>query len=102
MNNLRLYKIDIDKIIIMPISRIVYNLNKAMSANNISFNKLLNRPQFLIVISLIFSVICFWLIDNKVISLVDTEAEIIKNVPVKLVYNEEAFVVENVVKQLIQ
>ena len=90
-----IYKV-IDKIIIMPISRIVYNLNKVMSANNISFNKLLNRPQFLIVISLIFSVICFWLIDHKVISLVDTEAEIIKNVPVKLVYNEEAFVVENV------
>ncbi len=86
----------IDKIIIMPISRLVYNINKSLAGNNISFNKLLNRPQFLIIISLIFSIICFLLIDNKVISLVSTEAEIIKNVPVKVVYNEEAFVVENV------
>lgn len=86
----------IDKFIIMPISRIVYNVSKSFGGNNSGFNKLLNRPQFLIIMSLVFSIICFLLIDNKVISLVDNEAEIIKNVPVKLVYNEEAFVVENV------
>ncbi len=86
----------IDKLIVMPISRLVYNISKSLGGNNSNFNKLLNRPQFLIVMSLIFAVICFLLIDNKVISLVNNEAEIIRNVPVKLVYNEEAFVVENV------
>ena len=86
----------IDKIIIMPISRLVYNISKSLNSNNVNFNKLLNRPHFLIVTSLIFAIICFLLIDNKVISLVENEAEIIKNVPVSLVYNEEAFVVENV------
>lgn len=86
----------IDKLIIMPISRLVYNLSKSLNNNNINFNKLLNRPHFLIVISLIFAIICFVLIDNKVIKLVENEAEIIKNVPVNLIYNEEAFVVENV------
>ncbi len=86
----------IDKTIIMPISRLVYNISKSSSGNNTNFNKLLNRPQFLIIMSLVFAIICFWLIDNKVVSLVDNEAEIIKNVPVNLVYNEEAFVVENV------
>jgi len=86
----------IDKIIIMPISRLVYNISKSLNNNNINFNKLLNRPHFLIVISLLFAIICFVLIDNKVIKLVENEAEIIKNVPVNLIYNEEAFVVENV------
>lgn len=90
-----LYKV-IDKYIIMPISRLVYNLSKSASNNNSSFNKLLNRPHFLIVISLIFAIICFLLIDNKVIKLVENEAEIIKNVPVNVIYNEEAYVVENV------
>lgn len=80
----------------MPISRLVYNISKSISGNNTNFNKLLNRPHFLIIISLIFAVICFLLIDNKVISLVENEAEIIKNVPVSLIYNEEAYVVENV------
>ena len=86
----------IDKYIVMPISRLAYNISKSLSGNNVNFNKLLNRPHFLIVISLIFSVICFLLIDNKVISLIENEAEIIKNVPVNLIYNEEAYVVENV------
>ena len=89
-----LYKI-VDKLIIMPISRLVYNVSKIIG-NNKNFNKLLNRPQFLIIISLVFAVICFLLIDNKVIKLIETEAEIIKNVPVNLIYNKEAYVVENV------
>ncbi len=86
----------IDKIIIMPISRLVYNINKKTNSNNSLFSKLINRPRFLIVLSLIFAVIIFLLIDNKVISLVDDEAESIENVPVNLIYNDEAFVVENV------
>lgn len=90
-----LFKV-IDKWIIMPISRLVYNISKSTKNNNTNFNKLLNRPHFLIVLSLIFAVICFLLIDNKVISLVENEAEIIKNVPVNLIYNEEAYVVENI------
>ena len=85
----------IDKIIIMPISRLVYNINKAFTGNN-KFNKLLNTPKFLIILSLVFAVICFLLIDNKVINLVENEAEVIKNVPVNVLYNAEAYVVENV------
>ena len=86
----------IDKILIMPISRIVYNLSKATSSKNGNFNKFLNRPRFLIVLSLIFAIISFLLIDNKVINLVENEAEVIKNVPVSVVYNAEAYEVENV------
>ena len=85
----------IDKIIVMPISRLVYNINKSFTGSN-KFNKLLNKPQFLIVLSLIFAVICFLLIDNKVINLVENEAEVIKNIPVNVLYNAEAYVVENV------
>ena len=86
----------VDKLIVMPISRLVYNLSKVLGGNNTSFNKMINRPQFLIILSLLFSIICFLLIDNKVIRLVETEAEVIKNVPVNVIYNEEAYVVENV------
>ncbi len=85
----------IDKIIIMPISRLVYNISKSINGTS-ALNTLLGKPHFLIVISLVFAIICFVFIDNKVINLVENEAEIIKDVPVKLVYNEEAFVVENV------
>lgn len=90
----------IDKIIIMPISRLVYNLSKFSRNKNIDFNKFFSKPNFLIYLSLILAVILFLLIDNKVVSLVENEAEIIKNVPVKVIYNEEAFVVENVPEEI--
>lgn len=85
----------IDRLIVMPISRLVYNINKSFTGNN-KFNKMLNKPQFLIVLSLIFASICFVLIDKKVINLVENEAEVIKNVPVTVLYNAESYVVENV------
>lgn len=90
----KLYKI-IDVLIILPISRLVYNIFKPLNNNN-GLNKLLNKPHFMIILSLILAVACFLLIDNKVISIVETEAETIKNVPVNIIYNSEAFVVENV------
>lgn len=89
-----MYKI-IDRLIIMPISRVVYNISKSFDGST-GFNTLLGKPRFLIIMSLVFAIICFILIDNKVINLVKNEAEIINNVPIKLIYNEEAFVVENV------
>lgn len=85
----------LDKYIIMPISRLVYNLFKSTNGVN-NINKALNRPQFLIILSLIFSIICFLLIDKKVVNLLENEAEVIKNVPVSVIYNEEAYVVEDV------
>ncbi len=86
----------IDKTIVMPISRLVYNISKSSNGSGNEINKLLNRPQALIVLSLVFAVICFILIENKVVNLVSTEAGVIKNVPVNLIYNEGVFVVENV------
>lgn len=90
-----IYKL-LDKIIIMPISRLVYNLTKFSRSKNVDYNKFFNKPNFLIFLALILSVVTFLLVDNKVIKLVENEAEIIKNVPVNVIYNEEAFVVENV------
>ena len=91
----RIYKF-IDKKIIVPISRAVYYFNKKYKKNQGKVDKLLNRPNFLIYLSLIIAVILFLLIDSKVISLVETEAEVITNVPVVVKYNEEAYVVEGV------
>lgn len=90
----------IDKIIIMPISRLVYNITKVSKSKNIDINKYLSKPNFLIYLSLILAIIAFLLVDNKVIKLVENEAEIIKNIPVNVIYNEEAFVIENVPSEI--
>lgn len=86
----------IDKCIVVPISRAVYYLSKKFKKNQGKLDKVLNRPHFLIYLSLIIAVVMFLLIDSKVITLVETEAEVITNVPVVVKYNEEAYVVEGV------
>ena len=87
----------LDKSIITPISRAIYYLNKKLKSNTSHIEKVLNRPNILIYLSLAFAVIVFFLVDSKVINLVETEAEVLTNQPVNVLYNKEAYVVEGLV-----
>ena len=88
----------IDKKIVTPISRLVYYINKSLKKKQGKLDKLLNKQSFLVILSLVLAFLLFILTDRKVINLVETEAEVITNVPVKVKYNEEAYVVEGVPK----
>lgn len=92
---LGIYRI-IDKLIVTPISRILFSINEYLKSHNLKLDYILNRPNFMIYISLILAVIMFLLIDSRVITLVESEAEVLANVPVKVNYNEEAYVVEGI------
>lgn len=91
----KLYKL-FDKCIIVPISRLVFNIQNGLKRNGSFIDKLLNRQTFLIYLSLILAVVMFVFIDNKVIKLVQNDAEVIQNIPVEVKYNEEAYVIEGV------
>ena len=93
---LRAIYILVDKFIVTPISRIIYNLNKYLKNHTGGLDKLLNRPNILLYTSLVLAVIVFFLIDSRVITLVEKEAEVITNIPVTVKYNEEAYVVEGI------
>ena len=84
----------IDKIIVTPISRLIFNIREYLRSKNIKLDYIFNRPNFMIYVSLILAVVMFLLIDSRVITLVESEAEVITNVPVTVNYNEEAYVVE--------
>ena len=86
----------IDKIIVTPISRLIFNVREYLRSKNIKLDYIFNRPNFMIYVSLILAVIMFVLIDSRVITLVESEAEVITNVPVIVNYNEEAYVVEGI------
>ena len=88
----------IDKLIVTPISRIIFNIREYLRSKNIKFDYIFNRPNFMIYVSLILAVVVFLLIDSRVITLVESEAEVITNVPVTVNYNEEAYVVEGIPK----
>ncbi len=82
-----------DKLIITPISHLIYHIF-GISKGNFKIEKILNKPNVLIYLSLGLAVIVFLLVDNKVISLVESDAEILTNIPINVKYNEEAYVVE--------
>lgn len=86
----------IDKLIVTPISRMIFSIREYLKAHNLKLDYLLSRPHFMIYLSLILAVVMFLLIDSKRITLVESEAEVITNVPVKVNYNEEAYVVEGI------
>ncbi len=86
----------IDKIIVTPISRIIYKFSEYLKAHNLTLDYILNRPNFMIYVSLILAVIVFVFIDSRVINLVESEAEVLSDIPVKVNYNEEAYVVEGI------
>lgn len=90
-----IYKI-VDKLIVTPISRLIYKINEISRDNSGKLEKILNRPNVLIYVSLICAVAVFLLVDSKVINLTEKEAEIITDQKVEVVYNEEAYVVEGV------
>lgn len=90
-----IYKI-IDKILITPISKLIYKINEVLKNNSGRFEKILNRPNVLIYISLFCAVAVFLLIDMQVFDLTNQEAEIISGQEVKVVYNQEEYVVEGV------
>jgi len=90
-----LYKI-VDKIIVTPLSRLVYRINDFMKSHGTGLEKVLNRPNALIVLSLICAVIMFFLVDQKVISLTEKEAEVLTDQPINVIFNKENYVVEGV------
>ena len=92
---LGIYKI-IDNFIIVPISRFIYRLNELLRNNSSKIERILNRPNILIYVSLFCAIAIFMLVDTKSLSLLNDEAEILSDQPVKVIYNEEAFVVEGI------
>lgn len=86
----------LDKVIVTPISRIIFSIQEFLKNHNFRLDYIINRADFMILISLILAVSIFFLIDTKKINLVESEAAVIPKVPVKANYNEEAYVVEGI------
>jgi YbbR domain-containing protein len=85
----------IDRFIVVPISTLVYKIQLRFGKEN-KLEKLLNRPNFLLYLSLVFAILLFYLVENKAVRLVNTEAEYLTDQPVKVLYNSGAYVVEGI------
>jgi len=85
----------IDKTIVTPISTIVYKIQNKLGKDS-KIEKLLNRPNALLILSLIFAVVLFYFVDNDAITLVNNDAKFLTNIPVEVKYNSSAYVVEGI------
>lgn len=84
----------IDKIIITPIMKLFLKISSLFSGNGKGIEKLFATKQSLIVVSLVFAFLTFYMIDRNANALVDNSAEILYSQPINAIYNEEAYVVE--------
>lgn len=83
-----------DKIIIVPITKIILTISKKFGDSGKNLEKFLSKSNNLLFISLALAVILFIVIDQKIIYYSESSAEVLSNQPVKAIYNEEAYVIE--------
>ena len=85
-----------DKWLITPITKLFVGVYDFFSNNGTGIEKILVNRQSLVIISLIFSLIAFYAIDQKHVTLIDNSAEVLDNQKVKVNYNSALYVVEGI------
>ena len=83
-----------DKHIILPITRVVFKITKKLSMPNKRFETWLSKQSTLLFLSLFISVGIFVVVDRKIINFSAQTAEVFKDQPVNVIYNEEQYVIE--------
>ena len=90
----------IDKAIIIPITRLILSILKPISKSNRHLEKLLNKPNVILFVSLGLAILLFIFVDQKILDFSNNSAEVLKDQPVKVIYNDEAYVVEGLPKNV--
>ena len=83
-----------DRILITPIMKVVLKIKNALTGNGKSFEKIITSKKALLIISLLIAFIAFYVFDKNSSSMLNNHAERLYGIPVKAVYNEEAYVIE--------
>ena len=83
-----------DKKIVTPITKLVLKISTKYDGSGKKLEKLLTKSNSLLYISLFLSLLIFIVIDQRIVSFTDNTAEVLKDREVKVIYNEEKYVVE--------
>ena len=83
-----------DKILITPIMKLVLKIKNIFTGNGKSFEKMITSKKALLIISLLIAFLAFYVFDKNSSLMINNHAERLYAIPVKAVYNEEAYVVE--------
>lgn len=83
-----------DRILIMPITRLIFKITKKLSIPNKKFEFWLSKQTTLLFLSLFIAIVTFIVVDQKIINFSVQTAEVFKDQTVNAIYNEEQYVVE--------
>lgn len=83
-----------DKWLITPITKFILFITDFIKNNGREIEKLINKKQTLIVLSLVFAFLVFFIVDQNSDTILNKSAEVLYNQPVTAEYNEEAYVIE--------
>lgn len=83
-----------DKWLITPITKLILWITDFVKNNGREIEKFVNKKQTLIILSLIFAFVVFFVVDQNSDTMLNKNAEILYNQPVTAEYNEEAYVIE--------
>lgn len=84
----------IDQKIVVPITKLIVLITSKFSSSSRFIENWLTKKNTLLFISLFLAITLFIVIDQKILVFTDNTAEVLKNQPVDIIYNEEAYVVE--------
>jgi len=84
----------VDKKIVVPITKLVLGITNKFDKSGRKLENWLTKTNTLLFVSLFLAVITFIMIDQKILLFNDSSAEVLKNQPVKVIYNEEKYIVE--------
>lgn len=82
-----------DKKIILPITKLIYNITNKFDSSGKKFENWLSNSNTLLFISMFLAMAIFIAIDREILVFSESSAEVLKSQPVRVVYNEEAYVI---------
>ena len=83
-----------DRLIIIPVTRVIYKITKLFSKPNKKIETLLTKSTTLLFLSLFLSIGIYIVVDRKIITFSNQSAEVLKEQKINVKYNEEQYVVE--------
>ena len=94
-----IYKI-IDRIIIVPITKVMFFISDRFGTKTDKLEKMLTRKNTLVFISLILAICLFLYVDSESTIIVNDSAEVLYDQKVKVTYNSNAYVIEGLPKKV--
>ena len=84
----------VDRKIVFPITKVILVISDKFSKSGKFVENWLSKSNTLLFISLFFAIVLFIAVDQRKISMNESSAEVLRDVPVVAEYNQESYVIE--------